>query len=309
MRDRYRTPAALDAAISAKAKQVAAAAGTSPGDLVTAFHLQRLMARVFFQGEGWMLKGGQSLLVRFPHAARLSRDVDLFRPDTDDLEQAVEEFGLAVSREIDDYFRFTRESVAIHDGTAKVKVGVRIGVQRKQPLDVDLIVRRTPIGEPTRAVLTPTIPVDWPDTWPSVVLYPLVDHLGDKLAAIWERHRRYGRESVASTRFRDLADALLMAQQAQFDGVEVRKALASEVVRRNALGGVELTLPAAFEVPDQVVWAREYPKAAAQVTGLIGCRNLAEAEAAAHRFVDPLLAEQDPGIWDPAAAEWRPRRP
>jgi hypothetical protein len=37
----------------------------------------------------------------------------------------------------------------------------------------------------------------------------------------------------------------------------------------------------------------EYPKAAAQVTGLIGCRSLAEAEEVAHRFIDPLLTEQE----------------
>src|SRR6266702_2884067 len=228
MRDRYATPGALDAAIRAKAKQAASSTGMSPGQLVTALMFQRLLARVFLD-EGWMLKGGQSLLVRYPLLARLSRDADLFRPDAEDLGEAVEAFGKAVSRDLDDYFRFAPESVAYGEGSAKVKVSVHIGTARKQSLDVDLVVRRTPTGAPTRATLEPAIPLDWPDVWPNVILYPLVDHLGDKLCAIWERHLRIGREPAASTRYRDLGDALLMSQRSQFDGRAVQRALASEV--------------------------------------------------------------------------------
>jgi len=65
----YATPGAMEKAIRSKAQQVSLKTGVSTGDLVMRFHYQRLLARVF-QEEGWMLKGGQALLVRFPEQAR-----------------------------------------------------------------------------------------------------------------------------------------------------------------------------------------------------------------------------------------------
>lgn len=83
-------------------------------------------------------------------------------------------------------------------------------------------------------------------------------------------------------------------------------ALSVEVPRRRALG-TKLTLPASFQVPDPVSWAQKYPAAAAEVTGLLGCRTLDEASAAAEVFVTPLLAADDPGVWDPVATCWTRR--
>lgn len=254
-----------------------------------------------------MLKGGQSLLVRYPNQARLSRDADLFRPDAISDKDAVDALDRAIALDLEDYFRFTRETVTLGTSGVKVKVGVRIGTLPKHSLDVDLVVRRSPTGAPTCAPLKPAIPIDWPDTWPVVWLYPLVDHTADKLAALWEKHLRFGGDPMPSTRYRDLADLLLIAQQSQIDGRAIQEALAREVVRRNELGIVELTLPPAFEVPDQASWQQGYPKAAADVTGLRGCRTLEEATAAAHQFITPLLSDADPGIWDPATSRWTPR--
>jgi hypothetical protein len=306
LRDRYATPQALDAAIRAKARQAAQETGASPADLITSFHFQRLLARVF-QYDGWMLKGGQSLLVRYPSQARLSRDADLFRADAVSEQDAIDALDRAIAFDLDDYFRFSRETVTPETNGAKVKVGVQIGTLRKASLEVDLVVRRTPTGTPTLASLTPAIPIDWPDTWPTVRLYPLVDHTADKICAMWEKHLRIGRDPVPSTRYRDLADLLLIAQKSPIDGRAIQEALAREVTRRNASGTVELKLPAAFEVPDQPSWREGYPKAAAQVTGLNGCRTLEEATPLATQFITPLLSAADPGIWDPGASRWSSR--
>ena len=81
MKKSYATPAAMEKAIRSKAQQVSLKTGISTGDLVMRFHYQRLLARVF-QDDGWMLKGGQALLVRFPEQARASRDADLSGPES-----------------------------------------------------------------------------------------------------------------------------------------------------------------------------------------------------------------------------------
>lgn len=80
MASKYATPGAMEKAIRSKAREVARETGRSLGDLVREFYFQRLLARIF-QNDGWILKGGQALLVRFPKQARASRDVDLFRQE------------------------------------------------------------------------------------------------------------------------------------------------------------------------------------------------------------------------------------
>ena len=47
-------------------------------DLMRIFYFNRLAARVFtLDPDGWLIKGGQALLVRYRGAARLSGDIDL----------------------------------------------------------------------------------------------------------------------------------------------------------------------------------------------------------------------------------------
>lgn len=309
MKKSYATPAAMEKAIRSKAQQVSLKTGISTGDLVMRFHYQRLLARVF-QDDGWMLKGGQALLVRFPEQARASRDADLFRPGVESLEEALAALKSAIERNLGDYFRFsiksyTQSPTGAGNG-AKVQIEVLIGLQRKEPLSVDVVVKRTPTGTPTEMRLEPAVPIDWPDTWPQVLLYPLQDHVADKICAMYEMHARDSGPDSPSTRFRDLADLLLISQKEVIEGHAVQFALSVEVPRRRELG-TRLTLPDSFQVPDPVSWTEKYPAAAAEVTGLRGCRTLDEATGAAEVFITPLLATGDPGVWDPAAAHWTPR--
>jgi hypothetical protein len=296
----------MEKAIRSKAQQVSRETGRTVGDLVLEFYFQRLLARVF-QNDGWMLKGGQALLVRFPRQARASRDADLFRPGVDDINEALEELREAVALDLRDYFRFVvKSSELAQNGAgsgAKVKIEVLIGLQSKMTLNVDLVVKRTLTGEPTIMQLEPLLDMVWPDIWPAVVLYPLADHVADKVCAMYESHVRLSGANVPSTRFRDLGDLLLISQQQSLDGRAVQCALRSEVPRRRELG-MSLTLPSRFEVPDLESWAVGYPKAAAQITGLRGCRSLEDAATAADIFITPMLGSSDPGVWDPVRACW-----
>ena len=303
MRERYATPRALENALRSRASTEARRIGVRPGDLVERFYYQRLLVRVF-QEPGWMLKGGQALLVRYGGQARASRDADLFRPVTGDIHEAVAALERAAGLDLDDYFRFTMASAEVDGNGAKIQLGVTIGAAAKSPLGVDLVVRREPIGQPTPVQMVPAVPIDWPDDWPQAILYPVVDHVTDKIAAMYELHRRQDGSLVPSTRFRDLGDLLLLSQQESFDGRTVQSALMSEVRRRNAHPSIVLELPTAFAVPDEESWRRGYPKEAEQITGLRGCRTLAEAVAAAGPFITPLLSGVDPGVWDPGSASW-----
>jgi hypothetical protein len=70
-------------------------------------------------------------------------------------------------------------------------------------------------------------------------VYPLVDHIADKVAATFERH---GAGGMPSTRFRDLVDLVAIARGASVDATAQRAALTSEARRRG------LVLPDRFVV-------------------------------------------------------------
>lgn len=94
-------------------------------------------------------------------------------------------------------------------------------------------------------------------------MWPLEDHVADKIAAMYERHRE---QLVPSTRFKDLVDLVLIARDSTLDGTITHQALHAEVRRRNA-AGTRLVIPAEFAVPDPA-WIAGYRAEAAKTKEL-----------------------------------------
>lgn len=187
----YATPQALRAALTSVARRHAREQGLAPGELVDRFYFQRLLARVFHQDpNGWLLKGGQALLVRYP-AARHSRDIDLYRPDADGIDEAVRALVEAADIDLGDHLRYTlrKRTAIVEEGiNARLTFAISAGTKSAGAINVDVVVGLSPQGQPVRRKLEPAVPLDWPDDWPTVALYPLVDHLADKICALYERH-------------------------------------------------------------------------------------------------------------------------
>ncbi|MEU3191184.1 nucleotidyl transferase AbiEii/AbiGii toxin family protein [Streptomyces sp. NPDC006992] len=104
----YATPAAFNAALKAPAQKTARANGMPMNQLMDVFYFSRLAARVFTADpDGWLIKGGQALLVRYAGAARLSRDIDLqcASPETTVAEAAARLIA-AAQRDLGDHLRF-----------------------------------------------------------------------------------------------------------------------------------------------------------------------------------------------------------
>lgn len=303
----YRTPQALRAALADRAKHRAPALGVTSGDLVQRWYYQRLLARVFHHDPaGWLLKGGQALLVRFDHTARHSRDIDLYRPAALNLDQAERALIAAAETTLDDYLRFVFRSRRQRiDGAATVQItfDVYLGGTQVESLHVDVVVDLAPIGTPSVRKLEPSITTDWPADWPHVQIYPIVDHLADKVLAMYERH---GTEQAPSSRFRDLVDIVLIALRETIDGKQLRTAIRSEHHRRVTLG-TTVHLPNTFVVPDRATWAAGYAKAAKDVPGLEHYRTLDDAAALADVFLSPVLASEPVamGIWLFTEQRWK----
>ena len=177
---------------------------------------------------------------------------------------------------------------------------VYLGNTKAADIKVDLVVGRTLAGTPETRTLQSAVDLEWPIDWPQVQLYPVIDHIADKICAMYERHGE--NDQYGSNRYRDLADLLLITQQESIDAHDAHQALHREADRRRGTG-LTVALPEAFEAPG-ADWPANYPKHADLVLGLVGCRTFPQAAQAAGAFINPLLNGAAKGTWDPHTAAW-----
>lgn len=306
-RDSYTTPAAFYGALKHKAQLLARSEGLPVADVLSSYFFSRLVARVFHaQPDAWIVKGGHALLMRYAAAARLSQDIDIQNSTGSDIGEAVADLLKAAALDLGDYMSFTPTRTSMHENGAagaKQVFRVHMGTHEVGVVKVDVVTGHVPSAPPDVRHIRPLIDLAWPADWPEARLYPLVNHLADKICAMYERHK-----GSPSSRYRDLADILLISQRENVDGRYAQLALRTEARRRRLTGtpGVELVLPSAFQPPG-IAWPDRYPAAARQVPGLQGCRTWTEAATAAEAFLTPLLAPGTPGDWNAAAAAWHPR--
>ncbi|MDT6981927.1 nucleotidyl transferase AbiEii/AbiGii toxin family protein [Streptomyces lusitanus] len=301
----YASPSAFRAALTQAAKNMSKKTGMSVSDLMKIFYFNRLAARVFTKDPvGWLIKGGQALLVRYRGAARLSQDIDLQCAHPERTAEEARELVIdAASLDLGDYLRFVPGRFLGHSDEGRGGAQyftVFLGQTNVATIKVDLVVGRTLAGTPEVRTLQSAVDIAWPVDWPEVRLYPVIDHIADKICAMYERHGQNGEHG--SNRYRDLADLLLISQQETVSGQAVCQALQREAERRRNLG-TKVVLPAAFEAPG-TDWHDGYPEQAAIVLGLQGCGTFDAAATAAEAFINPMLNGTAHGMWDPHRGAW-----
>jgi Nucleotidyl transferase AbiEii toxin, Type IV TA system len=298
---RYASPAALRAALKARLTALAAADPARPlPQLQRQFAYDRLLARVFRTPDAdlWVLKGAGALLARL-HTARHSIDIDLYRRQ-DDLPAAEQALRSAARLDLGDYFAFDLGSARTLQQAGVVRripVTASLGAAEYTRFHVDLIAGIVMTGQPDNAA--PMVDVDLPGLVQATYLvYPLADHVADKVAAIHETHARADGAMVASTRVKDLVDLILIATSQRVDAAALRTAIRSEEVRRG------LTLPATVTVPAAPVWDETYSRFASELPALANYPTLASATGLARALLDPILTDHAAGIWNPDRVAW-----
>jgi predicted nucleotidyltransferase component of viral defense system len=300
------SPQAFTSSLNARAASTSKTTGLPTRELLDLFYHRRLLARVFHaDSDGWVLKGGQALLVRWPKA-RYSTDIDLLRAiDESAVDDAVAALITAVSTDLDDHLRYEHHDTSPertgNRTSRKVRFKVMFGLKQMNMVSVDVVTTGLhPVGELQVEQLEAPFNVDC-GPWPDVRMWPLEDHVADKIAAMYERH---GDRLRPSTRFKDLIDLVLIAVNSTLDGATTHTALHREVRRRQA-AGTHLVLPETFTVPDPA-WTSGYGAEArnardlpAEYRTLDGARPLADA------FISPLMKPQGPqGIWQFEHRQW-----
>jgi len=254
----------------------------------------RLLERLYFVDDGWIVKGAAALLAR-EIGVRASIDIDVYRAKA--LEIAEAELRAAAARDIGDWFRFElgpRQPAGDGSPAVRLPVLAYIGQTEWASFHVDLVgsdivMTGTPDDVP------PLARVAIPDVEQhGYRAYPLVDHIADKIASMFQR---YGRGQQTSTRFRDLVDLVSITGGATVDAEAQVTALRSEERRR------QITLPERFDVPDRAAWEAGYAREAERSL-LPYAKTLDEALAVVRPFIDPLLDGSADGSWDHERQRW-----
>lgn len=254
----------------------------------------RLLVRLYMTNDDWILKGATALLAR-GIGVRGTLDIDLYRRVA--AETAAQELRVAAALELRDWFEFEVGAARVaSDGGSGLRLPVKalVGGTVWSAFHVDLPGAELAMtGTPDEA--PPLAQVAMPDIEQhGYTVYPLVDHVADKVAATFDR---YGTSRAASTRYKDLIDLVVLATEAAVDAGSQSAALASEASRRG------LQLPAAFDVPDRTLWEPGY-RAEAKRSLLDVALRLDDALATVKPFLDPILNGTALGVWRPGASEW-----
>jgi len=297
VRDRYQDPGAFRTALTQRLRRLAESSPWTLAELQRQFAYDRFLQRLNAGDDGWVLKGAAALLAR-EVSTRATRDVDLYRrAELVEAETALRE---AVALDLGDWFTFeagrSRQMTAGVIGLT-IALTARIGNREWERFNVDLVGEAAGMtGEPETALALARIDLVELDQ-PGYRVWPLADHLADKLAATFAT---YGRTNRASTRVKDLIDLVVIAHCAHLSAQDAIAALRAQASRR------DIVLPARFDIPDMDHWSRHYPIEARKVRGLSE-QTLADAISVARNFVDPILAGTATGSWDPLTLRWRRR--
>lgn len=292
---RYATPAAFRTALEQRLKSEHQRAGVPLVRLRKAVAFDRLLARLLdVAPERWVLKGAVALDLRLGVPTRITKDIDLGRRDGE--EAATEDFIAAQGADLNDFFTFEIERTPAFDRTAEfstVRYSVRSllagRVWEEFPVDVAF---SDPLGwEPDR--LQGTDLLGFADIPPIVVpAAPLPQHIAEKLHAYTGV---YGETERGTTRVKDLIDLVLVSF-----GSQPRAAEVAEALRKTFDARARQPLPRALPLPPPE-WKTPYAKLARAV-GLD--EDLAAGHAAAAALLNPVLAGDSIGEWDPEHGAW-----
>ena len=258
----------------------------------------RFLARIdAVFGNAAILKGGLVLELRIERA-RSTKDVDLHLSGAPaDTLARLQEAG---ELNLGDFMRFEVIADAIHpeitspgmryDGLRFRATCLLGGRLYGQPFGVDVGFGDPMHGKPDLVQADDLLGFAGVAP-PKLRLYPLVTHIAEKLHAYTMPRTR------PNSRVKDLPDLALLATVRKLAAKDLLAACSQTFTFRN-------THPQPSELPaPPASW--EKPYAAMAREDRLQWSTLTEVAVAAKAFLDPVLAGQHSGTWDPATWHWR----
>ena len=284
----YASTAAFRRALEDRLARLSAQEATDLARLQKRVAFERLLARLFPEGEGrqqpWLLKGGYALEMRLKHTARATKDIDLTVPDA--LALGLEAAGgESVSERVLDRLREAAEKDRAGDGF-EFRVGapmqdlaMALLTGARYPVECVLAGRTftrfhldVGVGD---AIAQPADLIEghallaFADIVPArAIVVPLTVHFAEKLHAYTRP-----RTGTPNSRVRDLADMVLLIRLGLRPDEALRTAVEATFARR-------ATHPVPSIVPSPPAeWSPTYARIAADI------RLDIDDVAAAHRLI------------------------
>ena len=165
----------------------------------------------------------------------------------------------------------------------RVVVDAYCGAVKKDSLGVDLVTGSLMTAAPD-LVADPVLDVRGLDA-PTLRLYPVVDHIADKLCATQASYGTYG--DRPSSRVRDLVDLVVFARSQDVDGSGLITAVQGEWAHRGLPGEPVFAPPAG--------WERQFPQLARKVPAVGDVTSFADALTLVGALLGPVLDGQAAG--------------
>lgn len=291
---KYQSAAAFRQALEQRLLNRSRETGVSLVRLRKTVVFDRLLARLRVAApDRWILKGALALDFRMGDRTRTTKDMDLVRKD--DEEAATADLIAAQREDLGDFFVFATQNVERlredeEGGTIRYLIRAELGGRLFEQVSIDIGFsdalgwQPEPIHGPDLLSFADLEPVE-------VSALPLEQHVAEKVHAYT---RIYG-GGRASSRAKDLVDLVLVKQSMVLDAVRLRTALVGVFEGRR-----QHPLPERLPAPPRD-WAVSYRKLAGEV-GIEPDLDTGHVEAAA--LVDPVLAGESSGRWDPERGAW-----
>ena len=244
------------------------------------------------------MKGGNAVLARVSDA-RTTQDVDLLR-QLGDLDMAYKELLAAAKVDLEDYFHFepVKKTMAGQGGDQPAVEGVRVvfdaycGSKKVGSVKVDLVVGSMMTADPEESY-KPVLELEGLKS-PKILLYPVVDHIADKLCAT---QARYGYANNRSSRVRDLVDLVVFAHTQNIDGAALTGAISSEWAARKLAGSPS------FDPP--LEWQSQYSLIARGVPACGDYISFESATALTTKLLAPAChGETVDNRWESDTLQW-----
>jgi len=255
---------------------------------------ERFIARLIrYQPEQWVLKGGLALQLRLGEQARTTKDIDLL--NTAASPSIYDSMTESASKDLGDWFAFEVErpegNVENKPGGKRYLVRCLLDGRLFENFHVDIGVGDI-VLEAFEWLSFSSI-LGFAGIEPtSVPCYPIVQQIAEKLHALTRPH-----VSGGSSRSKDLADILLLAKLGSMNGSALKQAIVATFESR-------ASHPLPSELPPlSRSLSREYVHLADTLNLAHGTFDI--AEQALREFLNPVLSEDLPGIWDAALWGWR----
>lgn len=288
---KYSNPAALRQALEERLRTQALNTAMPLSRLRKMVAFERLLARlVSGRTEAWILKGGFALELRLGVKARTTNDLDLLAVHPFTAGQMHQAILTLAQQDIKDGFQFEVRQ-ATSTNPARYAVFARLDGRTFENFHLD-IGTGDPIVGPLEYITTPNL-LAFAEIPPVIVpCYPLTQQLAEKIHAYTLTYK-----SGETTRVKDWVDILLIAETGGLSAKRLSDSL-------HATFDARATHPLPDKMPPPPAsWARTFKNLASQMQ--LGFDDIARARKAVSQFVDPILARQAEGQWNPTSWQWQ----